>query len=300
LLAFSAVAMAVLVVFGRQTRREELLADSVRVQVAAANKDANERYRKMASQYEDTKYSDAEDMWKRMDSHEEEQFKDLGSQGKELKEDFPGLEKDDALVYRNGLSSWGDFYDGGLGTFPGGQSTGGNSEFGFEREAHLAKNPPTRHDIVAREMERQVWGAVGGACKEKLKVDEMEDCVSKTLKLDPSSKVDQRALDIADRQWHALRRPATEDVHPTGKFPSLEDVIEFNGKKHQNIDLHKAKEKMAGLQKELKKIVNHRNLDTEHLTEDSNNLWMSMTANLCCKDEADTDCVSPCNSVVAY
>lgn len=31
-------------------------------------------------QYEDKKYRDAEEMWKKMDSHEEEEFKDMGAQ----------------------------------------------------------------------------------------------------------------------------------------------------------------------------------------------------------------------------
>eukprot|EP00961_Rhodomonas_salina_P214087 2891037-Rhodomonas_salina.1 len=30
-------------------------------------------------------------------------------------------------------------------------------------------------------MEKQVWGAVGGACKDKLKVDEMELCAMRTV-----------------------------------------------------------------------------------------------------------------------
>jgi len=297
-MALCAAVLLTLVAVGRQHgQRNVLLADSVREQVAAAHDDALVRYKKLASQHEDAHYADAEERWKKMDSHrrsKEELYKSLGAQGKELKEDFPSLEKNDALVYRNGLNSWGREYDGGMGTFPGGQYTGGNSEFAFERVNHLAKHVSPRENIARREMEKQVWSAVGGPCLDKLKVDEMEDCVSKELALDPSSRQDMKALDIADTEWHALRRPATEEVANNGQYPALEDVVAFNGRKDQNIDMEAAKSKMATLQKALDKVVNHRNMDTEHLTQDSNDLWMAHTRPLCCVDQFDTACNTPC------
>lgn len=75
------------------------------------------------------------------------------------------------------------------------------------------------------------------------------------------------------------------------KEPSLEDVVKYNDNK---IDLGPARAQMEGMQKKLDNIVNVRNFDTEHLTQESNDAWLGHTANMCCIDYTDTVCNSPC------
>lgn len=41
-------------------------------------------------------------------------------------------------------------------------------------------------------------------------------------------------------------------------------------------------------------IVNHRMLDADDLTKETNRRWNARTQNLCCKDMFDTVCKQPC------
>ncbi|EKX36999.1 hypothetical protein GUITHDRAFT_155089 [Guillardia theta CCMP2712] len=179
---------------------------------------------------------------------------------------------------------------GGIGTYPGGQSTGGSSEF---TEENLRTHRPLtgKEEIMASEMRHKMWQVLDGGCKYANTTEELVECVSSAASLDQSDPLDQQALNIAKRQWHALRRPGSEEVSADDKEPSLEDVIAFNS---QPEDLDVARRRMRGLQNQLDGIVNHRNFDSEHLTQETNDFWMAHTHNLCCRDFMDTECSSPC------
>eukprot|EP00293_Proteomonas_sulcata_P000548 CAMPEP_0184315970 /NCGR_PEP_ID=MMETSP1049-20130417/86990_1 /TAXON_ID=77928 /ORGANISM="Proteomonas sulcata, Strain CCMP704" /LENGTH=219 /DNA_ID=CAMNT_0026634739 /DNA_START=27 /DNA_END=686 /DNA_ORIENTATION=- len=217
-------------------------------------------------------------------------MKKLGYQGKALNDDPQRFADDNKVFEYDNINRFARYHDGGIGTWPGGQSTGGHSglDYEFETARHLH---PARSDIVTRAMKSDVWAVVSGDCKDINDVDDLQDCVKKSLKVDPSTTMGKKALNIAATQWHALRRPASEDVGNNQQEPSMEDVIEFNSRPEH---LGKARAQMRGLQKQLDKVVNHRNFDTEHLTPDSNKYWLDATRDMCCKDMFDTECNSPC------
>ena len=192
----------------------------------------------------------------------------LGNKGKALLDFWEGVRATDkGTRFRRGRLG------GGLGTFPGGQSTGGQSEGERGRSWHTEFAQPLTANqwIMASEMRRQVWTALApqgadaeGGCKDAETSEEAEDCVARALKLDRDSSVDKQAMKMAAREWRALRRPASEGIGPADHAPSLEDIVRFNDKQE---DLAPAHARMKGLQKKLDQIVNKRNFDTEHLTQ---------------------------------
>ena len=195
----------------------------------------------------------------------------LGNKGKALLDFWDGVRATDkGTRFRRGRLG------GGLGTFPGGQSTGGQSEGEGGRSWHTEFAQPltANQQIMASEMRRQVWTALApqgadseGGCKDAETSEEAEDCVARALKLNRDSSVDMQAMKMAAREWRALRRPASEGIGPADHAPSLEDVVRFNDKQE---DLAPAHARMKGLQKKLDQIVNKRNFDTEHLTQARN------------------------------
>jgi hypothetical protein len=183
--------------------------------------------------------------------------------------------------------------DGGLGTYPGGQSSGGNSEFVFERPlAVQGMGQPGYAPIVTAEMKKEVWASVSGPCKGAPSRKEVEGCVEGDLKLNPESRTGKQAIALAARAWHALRRPATEGVDTASQEPSMEDVIAFNGGDEDVPE--KARKTMDTLQKALDQVVNTRNLDLDDLTAESHRRWNRKTRNMCCEDMFDVVCKQPC------
>lgn len=223
----------------------------------------------------------------------------LGNKGKDLLDFWDGIRATDkGTRFNNQYSS------GGIGTFPGGQSTGGQREVEEDKAwNHKFVRPLTANQkIMAGEMRHKVWSVMApngadneGGCKDEETSSKAADCVAEALKLrsnDGSIRpLDMQAMNMASREWRALRRPASEEIEPNDKEPSLEDVVKFNDKK---IDLGPARAQMEGMQKKLDKIVNMRNFDTEHLTKESNDAWLGHTGNMCCKNYMDTVCNSPC------
>ena len=51
-----------------------------------------------------------------------------------------------------------------------------------------------------------------GGCKDESTSSKAADCVAKALKLDASNNLDKQAINMASREWRALRRPASEEV----------------------------------------------------------------------------------------
>ena len=219
----------------------------------------------------------------------------LGNEGHALLDFWDGISATDKGTRFNN-----EYSRGGLGTFPGGQSTGGQREMeGDKAWNHKYVRPLTSNQkIMAGEMRHEVWAAMApkgaendGGCKDAETSQKAADCVAKALQLDASRALDRQAMDIASHEWRALRRPGSEEIGPDDKEPSLEDVVKYNDKK---IDLGPARAQMEGMQKKLDQIVNVRNFDTEHLTRESNSAWLGHTANMCCRDYMDTVCNSPC------
>ena len=219
----------------------------------------------------------------------------LGNEGHALLDFWHGIRATDAGTRYSNQGS-----RGGIGTFPGGQSTGGQHEMESEKPwNHKYVRPLTANQkIMAGEMRRQVWGAIApngveneGGCKDEETSSSAADCVTKALKLDSTNDLDKQAINMASREWRALRRPASEQIGSNDKYPSLEDIVTYNDKK---IDLAPARAQMEGMQKKLDQIVNVRNFDTEHLTKDSNDAWLGHTSNMCCKNYMDTVCNEPC------
>eukprot|EP00960_Hanusia_phi_P020318 599767-Hanusia_phi.AAC.2 len=72
---------------------------------------------------------------------------------------------------------------GGIGTFPGGQSTGGASEFADEEERMQSKLSG-KDEIMARDMRHQMWLALDAGCKFANTTEELIKCVSSSASLD--------------------------------------------------------------------------------------------------------------------
>lgn len=141
----------------------------------------------------------------------------LGNEGHALLDFWHGIRATD-----KGTRFGGQYHGGGgIGTFPGGQSTGGQREVEADKAwNHKFVRPLTANQkIMAGEMRHQVWGAMApngvendGGCKDESTSSKAADCVAKALKLDASNNLDKQAINMASREWRALRRPASEEV----------------------------------------------------------------------------------------
>ena len=211
----------------------------------------------------------------------------LGNEGHALLDFWDGIRATDKGTRFNGQYS-----RGGIGTFPGGQSTGGQREMEGDKEwNHKYVRPLTANQkIMAGEMRHQVWGAMApdgadkdGGCKDAETSEKAADCVAKVLlkkgtdagcvhmrplahafalalararahthththththaqalKLDASRDLDKQAINMASREWRALRRPGSEvPPHPlfARRLPKLRPFLPLPPPPHPSLSL---------------------------------------------------------------
>eukprot|EP00292_Cryptomonas_paramecium_P013024 CAMPEP_0113689748 /NCGR_PEP_ID=MMETSP0038_2-20120614/17364_1 /TAXON_ID=2898 /ORGANISM="Cryptomonas paramecium" /LENGTH=218 /DNA_ID=CAMNT_0000610909 /DNA_START=41 /DNA_END=697 /DNA_ORIENTATION=+ /assembly_acc=CAM_ASM_000170 len=182
---------------------------------------------------------------------------------------------------------------GGIGTFPGGQSTGDYNEFVRRPDIYRYNYRRTKTENAVKQGKEyeSKWITVSGPCKGASTVKALEDCVRKGQ---PKWTDNYNLLPKHDEQEKpddfALMKPGTAHVDVNSQRPSLEDVI--RGNKLPN--LKPIYEKMKSLQDQLDVIKNPRNFDTEDLTSSTSDDWVQQTTNLCCANMYDTVCHEPC------
>ena len=118
----------------------------------------------------------------------------LGAEGLDLADYHEAIHDADRGSFRRRRSL------GGIGTYPGGQSTGGSSE--FTEENLRTRRPLTgKEEIMASEMRHEMWQVLDGGCKYANTTEELVECVSSAASLDQSDPLDQQALNIAKRSF---------------------------------------------------------------------------------------------------
>ena len=117
---------------------------------------------------------------------------------------------------------------GSIGTYPGAQSTSGDSEFEFE---HDKEDKWIQRVQENQRVDRLTphWTVVAGPCQGASSLDNLRDCVAREQ---PSVVANYNVFDSSShnqtRQEYALRKPASAGVGIRSMNPSLEDVIRAN------------------------------------------------------------------------